>query len=375
MKKYTYKDNFNEIIHINVPMNNRSFNGYDVYITDSFELLVDACKTFELNDKKVCIITDSNVSKIYLNSIKNIFSKIASKVFTIEIEPGEKTKNNSTIDDLYSKLINFEINKDDFLVALGGGVIGDITGYCASSFKRGINYIQIPTTLLAQVDASVGGKCAIDYNNYKNMVGSFYQPALVYCNVLTYKELPREERINGMGEVIKSALIFDEEFFSYIENVSSLKTDNFIEFLVNIVINSILVKKHFVEIDPYDENERHLLNFGHTVGHAIERATNYEIKHGQAVALGMAVAMRIARNKGMISVEDEMRFAKTCVSYGLSISMNFTKEFIDCIVDCLTQDKKTTCDSVNYILLEKIGKACICKEIAQEDILIAMNYK
>lgn len=375
MQKYNYNENFKEIIHIDVPMNNRSFDGYDVFVANSFDYLFEACNKFDLQNKKVCIITDSNVSHFYLNNIKQIFSNLSSNVFTIELEPGEKTKNSKTIDNLYSKLIEYEFNRDDFLVALGGGVIGDLTGYCACSFKRGINYIQIPTTLLAQVDASIGGKCAVDFNNYKNMVGSFYQPALVYCNVLTYKELPREERINGMGEIIKSALIFDEDFFAYIENLSSSKTDNFIEFLVNIVINSILIKKHFIELDPYDDNERHILNFGHTVGHAIEYATNYEIKHGQAITLGMAVAMRIARNKNMVSLEDEMRFAKTCVCYGLSISMNFTKEFIECIVECLTQDKKVTCDGIDFILLERIGKACICKNIAQEDILTAMNYK
>ncbi len=375
MQKYSYKKNFIEIIHVDVPTNNRSFNGYDVYVADSFEYLSEACEKFKLKEKKVLIVTDSNVEPLYLNSIKKIFSNLSQNVFSVTLNSGEAVKNSSTIDDLYTVLIDYEFNKDDFLIALGGGVIGDITGYCASSFKRGINYIQIPTTLLAQVDASIGGKCAVDFNNYKNIVGAIYQPLLVYSNVLTYKDLQREERINGMGEVIKSALIYDAEFFEYIEHASDLKTDNFIDFLVNIVINSILVKKHFVEIDPYDENERHLLNFGHTIGHAIECATNYEIKHGQAVTLGMSVAMRISKAKGLITLDDEMRFAKTCVNFGLNISMNFTRKFIECIISKLTQDKKASCDSMNYIVLNKIGTACVNKDITQADILSAMNYK
>ncbi len=375
MINYSYYENFKKIIRITAPMNNSSYSGYNVYVADSFNFLSEACSKFELANKKVCIITDSNVAHLYLSKIKGIFDNLASSVVSITLEPGEKTKNSKTIDDLYSKLIEYEFNKEDFLVALGGGVIGDLTGYCASSFKRGINYIQIPTTLLAQVDASIGGKCAVDFNDYKNMVGAFYQPLLVYENVLTYKDLPREERINGMGEIIKSSLIYDEDFFKYLEDASTMKTDNFIDFLVNIVINSVLIKKYYIELDPYDENERHILNFGHTIGHAIEYVTKYEIKHGQAITLGMAVSMRIARLKGYISLDDEMRFAKTCVSYGLSISMNFTKEFIECIINCLSQDKKSSCDSINYILLEKIGKACIKKDITQEDILTAMNYK
>ncbi len=374
MQKYTYKENFIEVVRINIPTNNRSFAGYDVYVTDSFDYLAEACKDFNLQNKKVCLITDSNVSHLYLHKIMRIFSELTQNIYSIELEPGETTKNSKSIDYLYSKLIEYEFNKDDYLVALGGGVVGDLTGFCASNFKRGLNYIQIPTTLLAQVDASIGGKCAVDFNNFKNMVGTIYQPVLVYSNVLTYKDLPLEERINGMGEIIKSALIYDEEFFSYIENASVMKTENFIDFLVNIVINSILVKKHFIEIDPYDENERHILNFGHTIGHAIERATCYEIKHGQAITFGIAVAMRISKNKGLISAEDEVRFAKTCVNYGLNISMNFTKDFIDCIIFNLTQDKKVNCLGMNFVLLSKIGNACVSNEITQADILSAMNY-
>lgn len=375
MEKIIYQKNIKKIIHFNVPQNNKLEEGYDVYVTDTFDYLSDACSKFDLSNKKICIVTDDIVSNLYLNDIENIFKRLSSNVFSIKLNHGENVKNNNTINDLYAMLVDHDMNRDDFLVALGGGVIGDITGYLASSFKRGLNYIQVPTTLLAQVDASIGGKCAIDFNNYKNIVGAFYQPVLVYSNVMTYKDLPREERINGMGEVIKAALIYDKDFFNYLEKSSCEYTNNFLEFLVNIVYNSILVKKYFVEIDPFDTNERHMLNFGHTVGHAIERATNYEIKHGQAITLGMAVAMKISRNKSLISVEDEIRFAKTCVSYGLSITMNFTNAFIDSIIANLSQDKKNTCDGLNYVLLEKIGKANISKNITQDDILTAMNYQ
>lgn len=344
---------------------------YDIIISKSFESLAEEISALGYSNKKICIVTDSNVNPLFGNIIKEELNKIASNVIIFEFEAGEKNKNLDTVQQLYAKLIEEKFYREDLLLALGGGVVGDLTGYTAATYLRGIDFIQIPTTLLSQVDSSIGGKTGVDFEQYKNMVGAFYQPKLVYSNINTLKELDGRQFLSGMAEVLKAGLIKDAKFYEWIiKNLFEIMDldETIIE---EMVYQSALIKVKVVINDPTEKGERALLNFGHTLGHAIEKYKNFELFHGECVALGMIAAAYISYQKNFLNKDEYYELRDMFVPLGLPISIESID--IDEIIKLTKSDKKMEEKGLKFILLKKIGRAFISTEITEDDLRLGMD--
>ena len=277
---------------------------YPICFEEDFSNLAQVMKEEGLVDRKICIVTDSNVGPLYEESVKQVLSEVSSDISVFTFEAGEKNKNLNTVSALYQALIQNGLDRKSLLVALGGGVVGDLTGFGAATYLRGIDFIQVPTTLLAQVDSSVGGKTGVDFQQYKNMVGAFHQPRLVYMNLSTLSSLPAEQFACGMGEILKTGLICDGDFFRYVccEQKGIKKLD--MEQIARMVRRCCEIKAGVVERDPKEQGERALLNFGHTIGHAIEKLSDFSLYHGECVGLGIVAASYLSMQLGHISKED-----------------------------------------------------------------------
>ena len=250
---------------------------YDIVFSKDFNLLNDEIQQLNISNKRICIVTESNVGPLYANEVKDIFMSNSKEVIIFEFTAGEAHKNLDTISELYTVLIENKFDRNDMLVALGGGVVGDMTGYAAATYLRGIDFIQIPTSLLAQVDSSIGGKTGVDYKAYKNMIGAFYQPKLVYMNLSTLNSLPDREYYSGMGEIVKHGLIKDSDYFYWLKENYQKILDRDYDTLFTMIYNSCNVKRKVVEEDPKEKGDRALLNFGHTIGHAVEKLKNFTL--------------------------------------------------------------------------------------------------
>ena len=248
--------------------------------------------------KKIFIITDDNVNKYYGGKISEELKKNGFEVNLLSLKPGEETKNFNTLPIVYDELLNFNLTRSDLIIALGGGVIGDLAGFVASTYLRGIDFVQIPTSLLAQVDSSVGGKVAVDLDRGKNLVGSFYHPKFVLIDPEVLNTLDNRFFIDGMAEVIKYGCIKDKQFFDYLEKMEN--NQQLINDMEVVIHKCCDIKRQVVENDEKDKGERMLLNFGHTLGHAIEQYYNYtKYSHGEGVAIGMYVISKISEEKGL----------------------------------------------------------------------------
>mgnify|MGYP002512846886 CR=1 FL=1 len=247
--------------------------------------------------EKICIVSDSNVFPLYGNQVSQSLQKSGFTVTSFVFPAGEASKNGNTFLDLLNTLASEQLTRSDLIVALGGGVVGDITGFVAATYLRGIDFVQIPTTLLAQVDSSVGGKTGVDFDQYKNMVGAFYMPKLVYMNLAVLCSLDDRQYYAGMAEVMKYGLIKNATFYEWIIDHMYEIHDRNLEILEEMVVKSCTFKKLVVEKDPTEKGERAILNFGHTIGHAIEKAMHFELLHGECVALGSVAAAYISWKK------------------------------------------------------------------------------
>lgn len=288
-------------------------------------------------NRRYIVITDTNVAKHYGHLLK----EIPGLETILAIKPGEKSKSINTYQKLLSALIKINVKRNDILIAFGGGVVGDLTGFVASTILRGIEYIQIPTSLVAQIDSSIGGKCGIDYDG-KNTVGSFYHPTNIIIDPNLLKTLPEIEFSNGLGEMIKYAFIKDEKIFLELEN--SYINGSYGN-LVELIEKCINIKHKLILKDEHDFNERRLLNFGHTYGHVIEELSNYKIPHGKAVAMGMYYELE--------DFELKDRLLKVLDKYNLSEGIEKWK--IDYRKHILN-DKKTTLNSITMVKVDKIGR-------------------
>lgn len=312
--------------------------------------------------EKIVVITDENVNNFYGAIVENSLKAEGYETFQIVLKPGEKTKSFSSLMELYNKLIDFKINRGNLILALGGGVIGDLAGFCAATFLRGIPYIQVPTSLLAQVDSSVGGKVAIDLPQGKNLVGSFYQPKAVFIDPEVLKSLPQKYINDGMGEIIKYALIKDRKLYDILEKIDS--TEALINSMEEIIYNCCFIKKTVVEADERDLGERMVLNFGHTLGHSIEKVQGYEgLSHGEAVAVGM---YQITLNSEKMKLTKEGT-AEKIKELLLKFHLPYKVEDAIDLVDILAIDKKNIGNNINLILLKDIGKVFI-KPMNHEEI-------
>lgn len=345
---------------------------YDILFRHDFSDLSETMKKLAFSGRKACIVTETNVAPLYAEAVKAELEKVCAHVSTFVFQAGEEQKNLDTVNQIYEQLILEKFDRKDVLVALGGGVTGDLTGFAAATYLRGIAFVQVPTTLLAQVDSSIGGKTGVDFRQYKNMIGAFHQPVLVYMNMSTLKTLPDVEFSCGMGEVLKSGLIRDEEFYGWTINQMSEIQERDTEVLKEMILNCCKIKKYVVEKDPKEQGERAILNFGHTIGHAIEKLMNFELHHGQCVGLGMVAAAYISYKKNLLSVEELYEIRDMNVGFDLPITFEGLNP--EDILAATKLDKKMDQGKVRFILLKEIGKAVIDNTVTDEEILAAIDF-
>lgn len=345
---------------------------YPIVIEQSFEAFGNALKKRNVQNKKICIVSDRNVAPLYLNEVKEILKTNTKYVTEFVFSAGEENKNLDVVRLLYTKLIEEEFDRSDMLVALGGGVVGDLTGFAAATFLRGIDFIQVPTTLLSQVDSSVGGKTGVDFDSFKNMVGAFCMPKLVYMNLDVLNTMPERDYLSGMGEVVKYGLIGDKAFYHYIlEHTDEICHRN-LSTLEEIVAISCNAKRFIVEEDPTEKGRRALLNFGHTLGHAIEKLLHFAMYHGECVSLGMVAASYLSYKKGAITLEQLNELKALLRQLRLPVSISGLQ--VEDVIAATKVDKKMEAGIIKFILLQKIGDAYIDRTITEDDMRQALEY-
>lgn len=339
---------------------------YNIEYSDSFNGLVDYIQQLGYGQRKVCVVSETNVASLYMDAILLLLEECCKKAVSFVFPEGEESKNLDTVRSLYEKLIIEKFDRNDVLIALGGGVVGDLTGYTAATYLRGIDFIQIPTSLLSQVDSSIGGKTGVDFDSYKNMVGAFHMPKLVFMNLKVLDTLSVRQFNSGMGEIVKHGIIKDKAYFDWLNaNKDSIKAKDF-DTLYEMVRRSCIVKKNVVENDPTEKGERALLNFGHTLGHAIEKYMNFEFLHGECVFIGVLLATIISYNKGLISKEDKELVFDTVNAFDvpkLPKDLDIAK-----VVSYTKNDKKVTGDKIKFVLIKNIGEAYIDMDVTDEDM-------
>jgi 3-dehydroquinate synthase len=299
-----------------------------------------------LNDRRAIIITDTNMADLY--------GPLLKPFPFIRIGTGEKIKTIETLKSIYHQLMELEADRSTLIVGIGGGIVCDITGFAASTFMRGVNFGFVASTLLAQVDASVGGKNGVNLGGYKNMVGVFNQPEFVICDVNLLKTLPKEELLCGMAEIVKHAAISDEKMFSFLEKKGQKALTLDLDILQRLVFDSIKIKADVVNRDEKEKGERRLLNFGHTLGHALEKTTS--IPHGQAVSIGMYVAAEISVRKGMLSETSARRMKDLLLKLELPIKPQGQRKEI---LTAICKDKKRKGTEIFFVLLKALGRAVV----------------
>ena len=331
------KKNNTKKIKINIP--NSAYT-----ITLGSNLLKDVDKYFDVN-RKILIVTDDNIPKKYIKTVKDRIKES----YILIIRQRKKSKNFTNYQKILQKLIKHSFTRHDAVIAIGGGVIGDMAAFAASTYMRGIDFYNIPTTLLSQVDSSIGGKTAIDYMDVKNIIGTFYQPKAVLIDTDTLKSLPERQLSNGMVESIKMAATFDKKFFNYLKT-----TPDILENANNIVYNSLKIKKAVVEKDEKEKCLRKVLNFGHTIGHAIEESLNLKYLHGECVGVGM---LYFSSEKVKIEIENIL------ANYKLPTKLKFDKNKV---LKLVAHDKKSNNDTISIIYVNKIGTYKIEKLTIQQ---------
>lgn len=344
---------------------------YDIVFTRDFGLLADELSAFCVQERRVAVICDTNTERLFGEEVKNILSGCCKKVILHAFPAGEAHKTLDTVKEIYKRLIEEKFDRKDLLVALGGGVVGDITGYAAATYLRGVDFIQIPTTLIAQSDSSIGGKTGVDFDGYKNMVGAFYMPKLVYMNVGALKELDDRQFYAGFAEVMKHGLIKDASFYEWLLDHMYEIFDRDMEVCEEMVMRSSGIKKLVVEKDPTEKGDRALLNFGHTIGHAIEKAKHFEMLHGECIALGMVAAAFISWKRESISMEEYYEVRDMFVPFRLPISIDDADP--QEILTLTKSDKKMDGGQIKFVLLKKVGKAYVDRTVTDEEILQAVK--
>jgi len=357
----------NERLEVNV----KNGLNYDIVYECGFKALKEELQRLELTGKKACIITDSIVEPLYAENVKKVIEEAGNTVSIFVFKSGEENKNLDTIQDIYEKLIQDKFERRDFLVALGGGVTGDMTGFAAATYLRGIDFVQIPTTLLAMVDSSVGGKTGVDFRQYKNMVGAFNMPRLVYMNLDVLQTLDDRQFYSGFAEAMKSALIKDAHFYEWqIENMYEI-CNREADAMKELVYRSCDIKRFIVEKDPTEKGDRALLNLGHTIGHAIEKYKNFTMTHGECVALGCIASAYISWKREMLSMEEYYEIRDMFVPFNLPISVEDVD--IEEILSFTKSDKKMDNNQIKFVLLKKIGKAVIDRTVTDDEIRAALK--
>lgn len=339
-----------------------------VHTNPAYEIIIeDGCisqigkRTKKLLPKaeRAVLVTDTHVGPLYADSVRQSLEAAGISVSVKSFPAGEQSKNLQNIASFYTAFSNAGLTRTDFAVALGGGVCGDMTGFAAATWLRGIPFIQIPTSLLAQVDSSVGGKTGVDLPEGKNLVGAFHQPALVLIDPQTLSTLPPAFFADGMGEVIKYGCIRDKALFS------RLSQEDCHGYLPEVIYTCINIKRQVVEKDEFDTGERAILNFGHTFGHALERIQNYGgLSHGKAVGVGMVLMAKLGEGTGMTKSGTADQIISLLKKYGLPVSC---KESIDELLPATAHDKKSNGSNVKLVLLKSIGE-CFLRNVPRAEL-------
>lgn len=323
--------------------------------------------------KNFIIISDENVIPHYYEKLKSFLEQNRAKCHLYKITSGEESKSLTSAEQIYTWMLANRFHRDDVIIALGGGVVGDLAGFVAATYLRGIRWVQIPTTLLAQVDSSVGGKVGVNHPLAKNSIGAFYQPQLVWIDPVTLKTLPRREIYNGLAEVIKYGLILDSDFFEFLEiNFDKIISLENSELLNHVIRTCCRLKATVVEKDERETGYRRILNFGHTIGHALENITDYRyFRHGEAIAWGMLAAAAISQSKTLLPGDQFIRIQNMLTRLekpDLPVDL-----LGDQIVQAIQSDKKMTGQGLQFVLLAGIGN-CQVQVLEREFIEYGMNY-
>ncbi len=344
-------------MQVNVVLNKQSSKDYSVHIGKLEKLVFDT---------KVLVVTNSTVAALHLETLKNHIA--AKELHTIILPDGEMYKNFESLNLILNACFEHRLDRQSLLIAFGGGVIGDMTGFAASIYQRGINFIQIPTTLLAQVDASVGGKTGINNSYGKNLIGSFWQPRAVYCDSTFLQTLPKREFAAGVAEIIKMAVTFDKNFFEWLERHDLSDETN----LKIAIHKSIAIKADVVSQDETEKGIRAVLNYGHTFAHVIENQTHYSTYlHGEAVAIGMVMANTLAIKLNLLSAEDALRIKALLERYELPT--HYKIDSLETFYDAFFLDKKSANDKITFILAKGIGGNEMRSDVPKETVLKALG--
>lgn len=346
-------------------------NSYDILFSDSFSGLNKALTDINA-PKKLLVVTDSNVEKLYAREVNDILLGAGYDSAVYSFKAGEENKNMDTILGICGACIKHEMDRKSMIIALGGGVAGDMAGFAASIFMRGIDFVQIPTTLLSQSDSSVGGKTGIDFMESKNILGAFHQPKLVYINVSTLKTLPQKQFVSGMGEVIKHGIIRDKDFFEYLENNGDKVKELHSGTIIEMDRINCRIKAQVVEQDEKETGLRAILNFGHTIGHAVESAYNFKMTHGECVGFGMISASYIAHKRGMLDSSALERIENILRLYGFKTRVILPDA--DKVMDFMQKDKKKIGGSLKFVLPSEIGSVIQTTDVTREEIFAALEY-
>lgn len=346
-------------MQVNVVLNKQSSKDYSVHIGKLEKLVFDT---------KVLVVTNSTVAALHLETLKNHIA--AKELHTIILPDGEMYKNFESLNLILNACFEHRLDRQSLLIAFGGGVIGDMTGFAASIYQRGINFIQIPTTLLAQVDASVGGKTGINNSYGKNLIGSFWQPRAVYCDNTFLQTLPKREFAAGVAEIVKMAVTFDKNFFEWLERHDLSDETN----LKIAIHKSIAIKADVVSQDETEKGIRAVLNYGHTFAHVIENQTHYSTYlHGEAVAIGMVMANTLAIKLNLLSAEDALRIKALLERYELPT--HYKIDSLETFYDAFFLDKKSANDKITFILAKGIGDNEMRSDVPKETVLEALGEK
>lgn len=346
-------------------------NSYDIFIgQDNYSGILAEIGKLGLN-KNILIIVDQNVKKYWEDYIKKPFESYENKIGFYILKPGENSKSYSELNKIYSFLLDNNYGRDTLIIAVGGGVTGDLAGYTASTFMRGVQLVHIPTTLLAAVDSSIGGKTGINFNSKKNMIGTFHQPEFVLTDISFTSSLPRKEITSGLGEIIKYAFLSNDDFFDYLkENIGKVyKNDK--EIIFNLIIKSALMKASVVSRDEKESGLRKILNLGHTFAHAIESDLNFGIKHGEAVIAGLISVLYLSNRIGILKKSQLSRYLSLPLKVHLpQILKNLNGKNM---VNIMQQDKKSRDSKINLVLLSEPGNILIDVQTGENNILYSID--
>ena len=350
---------------LNINLGKRS---YDILLGSGLLGKLGECLSRIVKPSRIVLITHPSLFKIYGDKVLSGFKDQGWTADLIEVEEGETSKTLGQAEKIFDRLLDLKCDRKSVLIALGGGVIGDLVGFVAATFQRGVPFVQVPTTLLSQVDSSVGGKTAVNHPKGKNMIGAFYQPCLVLADLDTLQTLPQKEFRAGLAEIIKYGVISDSSLFEYLEkNVEKiLQLDK--KCLEYIIKTSCSIKAEVVEKDELENHYRMILNFGHTLGHAIEALTHYsKFIHGEAVAIGMVYAAKLSQKLGKCQEGIPRRLDRLVRKFGLPADLPDLNS--KAIIESLYHDKKTMNHKIKFILVKEIGIVEIVDDIPEEKII------